>query len=81
MNTATLYIVMAIAALAIIALLVFLIRPGGRQKKLSKFAALAFVCIIAGIGFGDYRWLGYSFIVLGLAFAVFDIITKYNTKS
>ncbi|MCX6737875.1 MAG: hypothetical protein NTY11_00390 [Candidatus Parcubacteria bacterium] len=78
MNAQSIYIVIAIVALAIIGgLMIFMkkMRPGA---KLSPLAGLAFVFLIAGIIFGENRLIGYILIGIGLIIAIFDIIKKFK---
>jgi hypothetical protein len=73
---AQIYIIIAIAALAIIAGLLVFTKRISPKSKLSPLAGLAFVFIIAGIIFGESRLVGYSLMGVGLALALFDIIKK-----
>lgn len=74
------YIIMAIAALLIIALLVFFVRKNKKQQRLSPLASLAFLFVIAGIVFGDSRPIGYGLIGFGVVLAIIDMIKKRNKK-
>jgi hypothetical protein len=69
------YIMIAIVAIALIAILIFVIKPIGQRGKLSLLAALAFSFIVAGFFF-ENRWFGYSFMGVGIILAVADIIKK-----
>ena len=80
MNFSPVYILIAIVALAAIAVIVFVIMPAGQQRKLSPLAGLSFGLVIAGILFGEERWLGYSLMGIGVLLAVMDIIIKYKAK-
>ncbi|VVC04581.1 Uncharacterised protein [Candidatus Burarchaeum australiense] len=70
------YIAVAVVALAIIALLVFVVKRNGQQRKLSRLAALAFAFVLAGILFGEDRPVGYGLMGIGVLLAVVDIIKK-----
>lgn len=72
---AQIYILIAVVALAIIAVIVAL-RRKREQEPLSKLAALAFGFIIAGIIFGDNRLIGYSLMCIGVILAIIDIFRK-----
>jgi lysylphosphatidylglycerol synthetase-like protein (DUF2156 family) len=70
------YLLFAIIILAVIVALVFILKPAGQKKKLSRLAAIAFAFIITGIFLGEVRWLGYSLMGTGILLAVADIIIK-----
>jgi hypothetical protein len=70
------YILIAILALAVTAILVFWIRGKSRQNRLSPLAGLAFAFIIAGIMFGDNRFIGYGLMGFGIILAVVDIFLQ-----
>jgi hypothetical protein len=77
MNPAQIYIAIAIAVLALIALLVFVVRKTQRGKSLTPLAGLAFGFILAGLFFGgDNRLIWYSLLGVGVLLAVFDIVRK-----
>jgi len=66
---ASAYLVLAILGLIVIAVVfVFLVRRGPAHLSLLTSAALA--CVVAGIAFGETRWVGYTFIGSGVALAV-----------
>lgn len=70
------YLLFAIIILAVIAALVFILKPAGHKRKLSRLAAIAFAFIITGIFFGEERWLGYGLMGTGILLAIADIIVK-----
>lgn len=74
------YLLFAILILAVIAALVFILKPAGRGRKLSRLAAIAFAFIITGIFFGEERWLGYGLMGTGILLAIADIIIKSSKK-
>lgn len=76
MNAEQIYIAIAILVLACIAVLVYLKRKGKKSKPLSPLAALAFGFVVAGIVFGDSRWVGYSLMGIGVALAVADLLIQ-----
>ncbi|MBS3079084.1 hypothetical protein J4218_03110 [Candidatus Pacearchaeota archaeon] len=69
----TLYILISIIVLLIIAILVFVIK-GNKKKKFNYLFGLAFAFILAGIIFGDNRLIGYVLIGIGILIAIIDII-------
>jgi uncharacterized membrane protein len=80
LNASTGYILVAIAALAVIAVLLFLVKPKGKSNKLSPLAALSLVFVVAGIVFGERRWIGYSLLSTGVVMAIVDMIKKYRKE-
>ncbi|MFA5129105.1 MAG: hypothetical protein WC445_04080 [Patescibacteria group bacterium] len=80
MNAQQIYIAMAIVALAIIAGLMFFVKKGNHQYKLSPFAALAFAFVLAGIVFGESRLVGYGLMGIGVLLAVIDMVQKMRKK-
>ena len=76
MNTSVAYVAVSVAALAIIAILVFLVSKGKRENTLTPRAGLAFGFVLAGIVFGDDRLIGYSLMGVGVVLAFADIINR-----
>jgi hypothetical protein len=72
-----LYIIIAIVSLAVIAFLVLNSINGKKQKRLSRLAAIAFSLIVAGLIFGENRWLSYPLIGTGIILALIDIRNKH----
>ncbi len=81
MNTPTAYIAISITALLIVALLVFILARGKRENRLTTLAGLAFAFVLAGIIFGEDRWLGYSLMGIGIILAVIDIVRRAGKKA
>ena len=76
------YIVISIVSLALIAIIFFVSRAKGKQpQKLSKLATFSMSLVVFGIIFrnGD-RWLGYSFMGVGVILAVVDIVRNRSKK-
>lgn len=74
MNASQIFIIISIAALAVVLLLVFL---AGRRKttsRLSPLAGLAFAFILLSVLFGENRWIGYGLMGVGVILAVVDLI-------
>lgn len=83
MSSSATYIAMSIVFLAIIAFLLFFLnktKKSKNNKKLTPLAGLAFGFIIAGIVFGDSKFLGYGLIAAGVILAVIDMILKLRKK-
>ena len=76
MNTSVAYIAVSIAALAIIAILVFFVSKGKRENRLTPLASLAFGFVLAGILFGDDRLIGYSLMGVGVVLAIVDMFNQ-----
>jgi uncharacterized membrane-anchored protein YitT (DUF2179 family) len=79
MDASQIYILVSILALAAIIFILFLTR-GKKHKKISILTYLAFMFIIAGIIFGDSKYIGYSLMGIGVAIAIVDIIIKEKKK-
>ncbi|MEA3328097.1 MAG: hypothetical protein U9R53_12480 [Chloroflexota bacterium] len=80
MHTSTVYIIISIAAIAIVALLLFFVLGKNKKSKLTPLAGLAFVCVTAGIVFGDNRLIGYGLMGVGVVLAVIDMVIKMKQK-
>jgi hypothetical protein len=80
MNISQMYIIVAIAVLAVIALLVFVVGKKGKGRQLTPLASLAFTFVLAGILFGENRLVGYGLMGIGLTLAVIDIVNKSKQK-
>ena len=80
MEASQIYIIIAIVALAIIALLVVFAWKNKKKNKLTPLTGFAFAFIIAGILFADSgRWT-YSFFGTAIVLAVIDVILKLKKK-
>ncbi len=80
MNTSQIYIVVSIVVLAIVALLVFFAAKNQKEKKLTPLAGLAFGFVLAGILFGDNRFIGYSLLGIGVILSFIDMVRKLRTS-
>ena len=76
MDVSQIYLIISIVVLAVIALLLFVAGRNKPKGGISKLAALAFACIIAGIIFGENQLVGYSLIGVGVILAVIDIYSR-----
>jgi len=79
-NTSQIYIVISVAALAIIATLLYIVNKNKQSKILTPLAGLAFGFVLAGIVFGDDRLVGYSLMGVGVILAIIDIVIKWKKK-
>jgi len=78
MNASQAYIAVLLMALAVVALLVFVVRRNVKEMKLTPLAGLAFGFVLAGIFFGEERLIGYGLLGVGILLAVVDIIKKWR---
>jgi hypothetical protein len=76
MEVSQIWITVSLAVLAVLALLVFRAGKAGKQNRLTPVAGLAFGFIVAGLVFGDQRWLGYSLFAVGVILAVVDMVRR-----
>ena len=80
MNMSQIYIAVSIIALAIVALLVFFAAKRQKGKRLTQLAGLAFGFVLAGILFGDDRFIGYSLLGIGVILSVIDMFRKLRNR-
>ena len=80
MGASSIYIAVSVAVLAVVALLVFFIRRGAGENRLTLLASLAFAFVVAGILFGDDRLIGYGLMGIGLILAVVDIVNRSRSR-
>lgn len=78
MNTT--YIAISIIVLVLVAMLVYISGRKGTAKPLSPLAGLAFGFILAGLFFGQDKWLGYGLLAIGVILAVIDMVKKSKQK-
>jgi amino acid transporter len=76
MNISQIYIAVAIVILAVIAFLVFYASKQKPANRLTPLAGLAFGFVLAGMGFGENRFIGYGLMGIGVAFAILDMYQK-----
>jgi hypothetical protein len=71
----------AIAVVALVLIVVFLLIGRGKQyKKPSNLAILGMSLVVLGIIFGDDRLIGYSFMGVGVLLSVLDIIRNRKQR-
>jgi len=80
MNMSQIYIVVSIAVLAVVAVLVFFVAKSQKEKRLTPLAGLAFGFVLAGILFGDDRFIGYSLMGIGVILSIIDMIRKLRSS-
>lgn len=76
MNISPIWIAVAIVTLAVVAFLVFFVNKNGKKYRLTPLASLAFAFVLAGIFFGDDRFIGYGLMGVGVLLAVIDTFNK-----
>jgi uncharacterized membrane protein len=82
MNTSQLYILLSIIVLVLVALLFFIVNKNktGKEKEFSPLAGLAFALLLAGLFFGENRFIGYGLIGVGVILALIDMINKLRKQ-
>ncbi len=78
MSATDIYILIAIVVLLIVSVLAFVLGRREPHNRLSPLAGLAFGFIIAGIIFGDNRYVGYTMLGIGVVLAVIDIFLPHK---
>jgi hypothetical protein len=69
------YVALGILALIVIAAVVVVV-GGRRPTRISPILAIALAFVVAGIAFGENRWVGYTLIGIGVALAIADAIVS-----
>lgn len=80
MNAQVFYIAVAIVSLVIIALLLVVLWRSKPKERLTPLAGLAFAFVLAGLFFGEERWLGYGLMGVGIILALIDIYLKLKNR-
>ena len=80
MSSSLPYILIALVATVIVAVLVFLSGKNRQENRLTPLAGLAFGFIVAGLIFGGNSIMSYAFLLLGIIVAVIDIIMRGRQK-
>lgn len=82
MQSSEVYMIILLAALAVIATLFLLSRQFQSSGKPTPLVGSAFALVIAGIFLGEQRWIGYSLIGLGVVLSIMDrIINKIHSNN
>ena len=80
MNFAGLYIALSIVVLALVAVLIFFVGRSRGANRLTPLAGLAFGFILAGIIFGENRFIGYGLMGGGVILALADIVNRSRKR-
>jgi hypothetical protein len=78
MTTTASYILIAIAALTVIALIELLINPAKKSVRLSPLTAISFAFVMAGTFFAERTWFGYALMGTGILLTIVDMIRKFR---
>lgn len=76
MNPSNIYIAIALLVLLIVVVVLFFNSKNKKPRKFSALAGLAFAFVLAGILFGENKFVGYCLIGIGLILAIIDIVRK-----
>jgi hypothetical protein len=80
MDISQIYIAVSIVVLAVVAFSIFVVRKNGKENRLTRLASLAFGFVLAGILFGEDRFIGYGLMGVGVLLAVVDIFNRSKRK-
>ncbi len=80
MNTAQIFIAVSILVLLIVAFLVFFVSKERKANRLTPLAGLALGFVVAGIAFGDNRFISYSLFAVGVILAVIDAFNRSKSQ-
>jgi hypothetical protein len=80
MNISQIYIAVSIAALAVIAFLVFFVSKDRKENRLTLLASLAFTFTLVGILFSDDGLIAYGLMGIGVLLAVVDMYNRSKQK-
>jgi hypothetical protein len=76
MSAGAAYVAIAVGALAILAVLLFVVGRGAGTRRLTPLAGLSLACVVCGIVFGEERVLAYAFFAVGILLAVVDAVRR-----
>jgi membrane-bound ClpP family serine protease len=76
MDSSWTWIVASLVVLAAVGLLVFRVGGASGRNRLTPLAGLALGLVIAGLVFGEERWLGYGLFAVGVILAVVDMVQR-----
>jgi hypothetical protein len=80
MSSSSVYVLISIATLAVVAVMVIFVWGRGRQVRLTRPAALAFALVVAGIVLGESRLIGYGLMGVGVFVAVIDMLRTRSSS-
>jgi hypothetical protein len=74
------YVALAIAALAVVAVLVVVTGRKKPRRGITALAGLAFAFVLAGILFGEVVAVGYALMGVGIILAVVDAVSRTRNQ-
>lgn len=77
----TIYIIVLLVVLALIAVFIFVQNKQLKTKQISPLAGLAFVVILSSLLFGEDRLIGYGLMGFGILLALLDMFNNSRGKS
>lgn len=76
MDSKIIYILTALVALYLVAVLILRFSKTSNVKKISPWGGLAFAFILAGLVLGQNRIIGYTLLGAGMVLAIVDIVIR-----
>lgn len=80
MFTSQMYTVIAILCMIGVSAAIFLTRRRSEPQALSTLASVGFGFVLAGIIFGEDRFLGYTLMGIGIVLALLDMFQQRKGK-
>ena len=80
MSTSQIYIVVFLAAAAVVALRVFFVLKNGHDSRPTFLAGLAATCVVTGIIFSDDGWIGYGVLGAGAVLGLIEAVGRTRTR-
>lgn len=81
MEPNNIYILISVLALVLIGLVLFIKQKSTKKKVRTPLTNLAYAFVLAGILFGEERFLGYSLLGIGVLLSVIDIIRNKRLEN
>jgi heme/copper-type cytochrome/quinol oxidase subunit 4 len=79
-STSQIYIVVFLAAMAVVALRVFFVLKNGHDGRTTSLAGIAATCVVTGIIFSDDGWIGYGFLGAGALLGLAEAFGRARAK-
>lgn len=80
MDASQIYILIAVLALLIIAILMFFVKKSKKKTQISPLAGIAFAFVISGIIFNEDRLIGYGLMGIGVLLSIVDVFIKKKKR-
>lgn len=81
MEPNNIYILISVLALVLIGLVLFIKQKSTKKKVITPLTSLAYAFVLAGILFGEERFLGYSLLGIGVLLSIIDIIRNIRLEN